>query len=148
MPSDLATARELGERIAATGWVLLSGGRASGVMEAASQGARAAGGLVIGVLPDADARNLSPAVEIAIFTDMGSARNNINVLSSDAIIACGMGTGTLSEVALALKADKSVILLNWSPVGQTFLKELAPNQVQIAETPAAAIAALQNLNFG
>ena len=144
--TDLAFARELGAGIAAAGWVLLNGGRASGVMEAASQGGRAAGGLVVGILPDADARNLSKAVDIAICTDMGSARNNINVLSSDAIVACGMGAGTTAEVALALKANKPVILLNWSQAGQSFLQQLAPNLVQIAETPADAIALLHHLN--
>ncbi|MEH2302882.1 MAG: hypothetical protein V7K88_28900 [Nostoc sp.] len=30
----------------------------------------------------------------------------MNVLTSDLVIACGMGAGTASEAALALKADK------------------------------------------
>ena len=39
----------------------------------------------------------------------------INVLTSDVVIACGVeGPGTVSEVALALKAEKPVILLGAS----------------------------------
>lgn len=43
------------------------------------------------------------AVDIPIVTGMGSARNNINALSSNVLVAVGMGPGTASEVALALK---------------------------------------------
>ena len=44
---------------------------------------------------------------------MGSARNCINVLSSQVVVACPGGMGTLSEIALALKYSKPVILLNY-----------------------------------
>jgi len=108
---DLQLAYQLGELIAQAGWVLLTGGRNVGVMDAASRGAKAANGLTVGILPDADSSQISSAIDIAIATDLGSARNNLNVLSSAVIIACGMGTGTASEVALALKAKKKVILL-------------------------------------
>jgi uncharacterized protein (TIGR00725 family) len=57
-----------------------------------SKGAREAKGLTIGILPTKDRASISEAVDIPIITDMGSARNNINVLSSDAVIACGVGT--------------------------------------------------------
>lgn len=38
-------ARELGELLAREGWVVVSGGRDSGVMRAVNEGAAAAGGL-------------------------------------------------------------------------------------------------------
>jgi cysteine synthase len=45
-------------------------------------------------------------------TEMGSARNNVNVMSSHVVVACGLsGAGTVSGVALALKAGKPVILV-------------------------------------
>ena len=110
--NDLENAYELGKKIAQQGWVLLTGGRKAGVMDAASQGAKSVDGLTIGILPGKDDEGISEAVDIAIFTDMGNARNNINVLSSDVIIACGIGAGTVSEIALALKSGKKVILLN------------------------------------
>lgn len=111
----LALARELGAAIAREGWVLLNGGRDSGVMDASAKGAAEAGGLVVGVLPDADAQDASEHLSIAIRTGMGDARNAINVLSSDVVIAMRGGAGTLSEVALALKAGRTVIALDFDP---------------------------------
>lgn len=136
---DLATAFELGKQIAEQGWVLLTGGRNEGVMDAASRGAKQAGGLTIGILPTAHADQLSAAVDIPILTDMGSARNNINVLSSDVIFACGMGSGTAAEIALALKANKSVILLNVDDTSRIFFQNLAKSQIFVAAQPAAAM---------
>jgi uncharacterized protein (TIGR00725 family) len=118
---------------------LLSGGRNSGVMDAASKGAKSASGLTIGVLPNNSIRGISEAVDIAIITDMGNARNNINILSADAIIACGMGSGTASEIALALKAGKSVILLNDSAASQFFFKTLAADRIFVVNNIAEAV---------
>ena len=50
---DVRAAFELGELIAREGWVLVTGGRRAGVMDAASRGASAAGGLVPGPAPGA-----------------------------------------------------------------------------------------------
>jgi uncharacterized protein (TIGR00725 family) len=114
---DLQNAYELGKNIAQQGWIVLTGGRNIGVMDAASKGAKSVNGLTVGILPGRDHQDVSEAVDIAIFTDMGNARNNINVLSSDVVIACGMGAGTASEVALALKNQKKVILWSWVRIG-------------------------------
>ena len=125
-------AYQLGKQIAQQGWVLLTGGRNQGVMEAANQGAKSVAGLTLGVLPTADKRNISPRVDLAILTDMGNGRNNINVLSSEIVVACGMGLGTASEVALALKNGKSVILLQTSELAMDFFQSLAGDQVSVA----------------
>lgn len=140
---DLKNAYELGRLIASRDWVLLTGGMKSGVMDAASQGARKSGGLVVGVLPTGDKSFASEAVDISIVTGMGSARNNINVLSSDAVIACGMGPGTTSEVALAIKAGKKVVLLNDMEESKVFFRKLAPESALVAETPREAIEAVK-----
>lgn len=108
-------AYRVGALVAAQGWVLLTGGSAGGVMDAASRGAHEAGGLVVGVLRSADGSEASPFLDIAIRTGMGEARNVINVLSSDVVVALPGGAGTLSEVALALKSRKTVIVLGWDP---------------------------------
>lgn len=139
IPADLKNAYELGYSIAQQGWVLLTGGRNVGVMDAASRGAKAAGGLTVGILPTATAQAVSAAVDLAILTDMGNARNNINVLSSDVVIACGMGAGTASEVALALKNGKSAILLADAPESDQFFRQIAPERVFSASSPLAAI---------
>lgn len=132
-------AYSLGEFIAEERWVLLTGGRNVGVMEAASQGAKSRQGLTIGILPTADPTELSDAVDIAIITDLGNGRNNLNVLSSDVVIACGMGIGTASEVALALKNQKPVILLTDNQNAQAFFVQLSPQQVWVVDSPEAAI---------
>jgi len=111
--SAIRDAYQLGKLIAVSGWGLLFCGRGAGVMDAAARGAQSRGGLTVGVLPDKDTRGASAHLDISIVTGMGSARNVINVLSSDVVIACGGGAGTLSEVALALKHARPVILLNF-----------------------------------
>ncbi|MFB2934747.1 TIGR00725 family protein [Aerosakkonemataceae cyanobacterium BLCC-F154] len=136
---DVENAYQLGKLIAQAGWVLLTGGRNEGVMDAASKGAKSANGLTVGILPSSDTTTASDAVDIAIVTDLGNARNNINVLSSDIIIACGMGTGTAAEIALALKVNKKVILLNNNQPSKAFFHSLAKQQILIAENPIAAI---------
>jgi uncharacterized protein (TIGR00725 family) len=143
--SDLENAYQLGSRIAVEGWVLLTGGRKSGVMDAANQGAKAAGGLTVGILPNNDTSNISEAVDIAIITDLGNGRNNVNVLSADAVIACGMGLGTASEVALALKNGKSVVLLGQNAFSQHFWQNLAYDRVFFADSPETAIALVKTI---
>src|SRR5262249_58121625 len=109
---DCALAESLGEEIARQGWVLLTGGRDCGVMAAANRGVkRVAGSLTIGILPSVSG-GVSPDVDVAVFTGMGNARDSINVLSSQVVIACGTGgAGTAAEVALALKSGKAVVLV-------------------------------------
>lgn len=123
-------AYQLGGAIATQGWILLTGGRNVGVMDAASRGAKAQGGLTIGILPDSNPKNVSAAVDIAIYTNLGNARNTINVLSSDVVVACGMGLGTASEVALALKAGKPTLLFQPNPVHAAFFQEISQGKIQ------------------
>lgn len=138
---DLDNARLLGELIARRGWVVLTGGRAVGVMDAACEGAKRVGGsLTIGILPTSKDK-ISRHVDVPIITEMGSARNNINVLTSDVIVACGLsGSGTVSEVALAVKAGKPVILVEASQAEQAFFRKLGKRLVAAAASPEEAIA--------
>lgn len=136
---DIKLASELGRLIAQQGWGLLTGGRKAGIMDAASKGAQEAGGLTIGILPSENASDSSQYLDLRICTGMGSARNNINILSSDVIIACGTGAGTSSEIMLALKANKPLILLNQTDKALAFIDELAPHKPKIVKTPKQAI---------
>ena len=142
---ELQLAYDLGKAIADNNWVLLTGGRKAGVMDAASRGAKSADGLVVGVLPGSDRAFVSPAVDITIVTDMGNARNNINVLSSNVVIACGMGLGTASEVALSLKNHKPVILLNQSQLAEQFFTSLTTENLFVAQTVKEAIATVRKI---
>lgn len=105
-------ARRVGALIAEHEAVLLCGGR-GGVMEAAACGAKEAGGLTVGILPGMNASETppNPYIDVAIFTGLRDGRNWINICASDAIIAIAGGYGTLSEIALALKVGKPVVLL-------------------------------------
>ena len=104
----VALARSVGGLLAARGATVVTGGL-GGVMEAASRGAAEAGGLTVGILPGADRREANPFVRVAIATGMGELRNGLIVRTADALVAVGGGHGTLSEVALALRAGKRVV---------------------------------------
>ena len=123
---ELADAKILGELIARQGWVVLTGGRASGVMDAASEGAKSVpGSLTIGILPNGK-------TQVSRYVDV--------------IVACGLGgTGTVSEVALALKAKKTVILVGADKAGLGLFKNLAPHLVHAADSPEEAVKLIGDL---
>lgn len=136
--ADFEMARQLGGLIAQRGWILLNGGRNKGVMAATAKGAKEAGGTVVGILPDRNTNQASPDLDIAIVTGLGDGRNVLNVLSSDVVIACPGALGTLSEIVLALKNDKHVILLGRA--GDPSLEKLAPRgRLSVTTTPEEAV---------
>lgn len=136
-------AYELGAVIAAEGWVLLNGGRCAGVMDASAHGAADAGGTVVGVLPDDDLHRASSHLTVAIRTGMGDGRNAINALSSDVVVAMQGGAGTLSEIALALKAGKPVIALDFDP-GSGFTPWVVAGRLVRVATVAEAVHAIKS----
>lgn len=107
-------AEEVGKLLAQRGAVVVTGGL-GGVMEAASHGAKSAGGLTVGILPGSSAADANPHVDVAIVTAMSVARNAIVVRSSRALIAIEGSYGTLSEIALALNIGIPVVSLNAWP---------------------------------
>jgi uncharacterized protein (TIGR00725 family) len=115
--------------------VLVVTGGLGGVMEAASRGAREAGGETLGILPGLDRDAANEYVDVAVPTGLGEARNALVVRAADVLIAVGGGYGTLSEIALALKAGKPVVGL-----GSFELDEMT-----LAATPAEAVAAALRL---
>jgi uncharacterized protein (TIGR00725 family) len=100
----------VGRLLAARNVVLVCGGR-GGVMTAAAEGARSAGGTTLGILPGESRHGGNPHLDIVVATGMGQARNLAVVLSADALIAIGGEFGTLSEIALALKHGVPVVAL-------------------------------------
>jgi uncharacterized protein (TIGR00725 family) len=107
-PEESKLAEEVGRELAKNGVVLICGGL-GGVMEDACRGARAEGGLTIGVIPGDDRKSANSYVQIPIVTGIGYARNVIIVKSAQAIIAVGGGYGTLTEIGYALDSKKPVI---------------------------------------
>src|SRR5947209_12476564 len=102
---EFEAAADVGERLARAGAVVVCGGR-GGVMEAVCRGAKRGGGTTVGILPGERRDDANPYVDVAIATALGEARNTIVARCADGVIAVGGEFGTLSEIALALRAGK------------------------------------------
>jgi len=142
--ATLMQAEAMGKHIAGLGCVLMSGG-GGGVMRAASKGAYLAGGLVIGILPN-ERQHPSTGypneyVHIPIYTGLSDARNVILAKAPNAVVAFRGTFGTMSEVALALKAGTPVISL-----GISHCRVLAEEPLFVsAMTVEDAVGKLRNL---
>lgn len=142
---EIDDAQLIGEMIARAGWVVLTGGRDEGVMAAAAKGARDGGGLTVGVLPTPDTHGASPAVDVVLATGLGEARNAVIALSANACVVCGMNAGTASEVALAIRAKKPVVLLRADEITAKFFRALDGDLVRTAMSAGEAIEALRGV---
>lgn len=124
-----ALAFEVGREIARRHGILVCGGL-GGVMAAAARGAKEGNGCTIGILPGADIGKANPYIDFPIATNMGHARNAIIVNTAQVLIAVAGSYGTLSEMALALKAGKGVIALQ---------PQFDIPGVQVVASPAEAV---------
>jgi uncharacterized protein (TIGR00725 family) len=137
--TDLQNAWKLGALIAQNGWNTLTGARRAGIMEEALRGAKEHGGLTIGIIPGKNKDDATPYADIVIPTDMGNARNVINILASDVVVAIrGNSAGTLSEAFIAVKDRKPLILLGADTETTSFVNHISC-AVVVAETPEEAI---------
>lgn len=152
-------ARPLGEWLARQGFHLLTGGGA-GVMRAVSRAFHAVQprrGLVLGVIPglvEATHYQRRPAypndyVEVAVFTHLPlsgpdgmrlRSRNHLNVLSADVCIALPGDAGTSSEVHLAVRYRRPVVVFSDDPASPPALPAGMP-VVQSLDAVAAFVAA-------
>jgi uncharacterized protein (TIGR00725 family) len=146
-PTALRAAEDVGRLIAERKGIVVTGGL-SGVMEAASRGARGAGGLVIGILPGFDKRDANAFVDIAITTGMGWMRNTLTVRAADAVIMISGGIGTLNELTVAYEIKPTVILEGtggWSSrirdvaYDGKHLEEAKIAELHYAQTPQEAV---------
>jgi uncharacterized protein (TIGR00725 family) len=125
-------ALEVGERLAAAGALLLCGGL-GGVMTAAAEGAKRAGGTTVGLLPDDSRSHANPFIDVALATGMGEMRNALIARAADVLIAIGGGYGTLSEIAFALKIGTPVVALrSWESVDGPHVVRSAEEAVEKA----------------
>jgi uncharacterized protein (TIGR00725 family) len=131
-------ARKVGKLIAERGAILVCGGL-SGVMEAAARGATEAGGTAIGILPGEDRSGQNKYLTYSVATGVGQARNLAVVCSGDVVIAVGGEYGTLSEVGLARKVGRRVVVLEGWDLGE---------HVSVASSPGEAVAAAFGLLGG
>jgi hypothetical protein len=130
-PEIYEIAREVGQEIAKNGFALVCGGL-GGVMEAACRGAKEGGGITIGILPTSNKGHANSYVDLVIPTDLGHARNVLVVHASDALVAIDGETGTLSEIAIALKIGKPIVgIKSWELEGRVPLAEGASESVRM-----------------
>jgi uncharacterized protein (TIGR00725 family) len=129
-------AREVGRLVAERGSAVVCGGL-SGVMEAAARGATEAGGTAIGILPDEDRRRQNAYLSYSVATGAGQARNLAVVCSGDVVIAVGGEYGTLSEIGLARKVGRLVVVLEGWDLGEHVMARSSPREAVEAAFGAA-----------
>lgn len=103
-------AYDVGVEIAKSDSVLITGGL-GGVMKAASKGARDAGGLTIGIIPQDNSSFANEYCDVVIPSGLGLSRDFLNALSADGVIVVGGGSGTLSEMCAAYMHKKPIAAL-------------------------------------
>ena len=130
-----AKAEELGELLAASGLIVVCGGR-EGVMQAVARGVKRTGGVSIGILPEDDRRRAAPDLTYTVCSAIGHARNLSVVASGDVVVAVGGAWGTLSEIGLARSLGRPVIVLDTWEIAPPEGGEL--DGVWRAATPAEA----------
>ena len=138
---QVRAAEALGAGLVALGALVVTGGL-GGVMAAASRGAAAAGGTVLGLLPGA-AQDANPWVTVAVPTGLGEGRDVLVVRAAQVVVAVGGSWGTLAEVALAVRTDVPVVVVDdpaldpWSVVGA--YGAAVPGPLRAADVPAALV---------
>jgi uncharacterized protein (TIGR00725 family) len=121
---------EVGAEIASHGYGLVCGGK-GGVMQAAAQGCKYAGGLTVGILPSEKFSEANPFIDIVIPTGMGVMRNLLIIRCARGVIAVSGGYGTLSEIAYALQLSTPVIgIETWDISKDIAMAESAHQAIQ------------------
>jgi uncharacterized protein (TIGR00725 family) len=154
--SDLyRLARELGCALAQAGFAIASGGY-GGVMEAVSRGAADGGGRVIAVVAKAFSSKANHWVQEKVVVERWEQRLQKLIALGDGYVACGGGTGTLAELAVAwemmnkgLLERRPLVALGefWRPVVERVASaEKDPRTAELvclADSIPAALEALQ-----
>ena len=104
----LQEAFEVGRLIGEAGAILICGGL-GGVMEAASSGAKRAGGMTVGILPGISPGDANAFIDIPVATGLGYSRNSLVAMNADVLIAIDGEYGTLSEIAYGNIYGKKVV---------------------------------------
>ncbi|MBU6428408.1 MAG: protein containing YHS domain protein [Cyanobacteria bacterium REEB65] len=140
-PLVQAHCRQLGSAIARSGCSLITGA-CDGYPLAAAEGAKAAGGLVVGISPAlSEDEHLvkygSPTAyhDVIVYTGSGlMGREVTNIRSSDIVVIAGGRSGTLGEFAIAFDEGKLIGILE----GSGGITELIPLIVKICAKDSGA----------
>ncbi len=130
-------AERLGHALISERYRLVTGGL-GGVMEAASRGARLSpehrDGDVLAILPGNDPCEANQYADICIATGLDVARNVI-ISNSDAIIAIGGGSGTLSELAMAWAHGRLILGYRVEGWSGTFADQRIDSRIRYPDVP-------------
>lgn len=141
-------AEKVGFLVAKAGATLIYGAEKDydSLSTAAGRGAKKAGGITVGVTygKGKDIFDKYTDVIIASGMERGGGREMALVLSCDAIITIGGGSGTLTEIAIAYQANIPIIALSntggWSDkLANSFLDERNRVKVIPAKNPQDAV---------
>jgi len=138
----LNVAERVGYLIGKKGGILVCGGL-GGIMEAASKGAKKAGGITVGILPYGKEK-VNQYIDIPIPTHLGFYRNYLIVSAADSVISICGRWGTLNETAFSVSIGKpTVILSGTGGISDIFSsKEILDKfkkKPSIAKTPEEAV---------
>lgn len=118
-PEEIQNAYEIGSLIAKQGWITLTGGSNTGVMNTALKGAKETDPdcFTVGILSNnGEEDKTSKYLDIKIPTGMGEGRNYLNIKTCDVIVICCddlfTSLGTMSEFIFALKHKKPIIIIS------------------------------------
>ena len=136
-------AYRIGVEVAKHGAVLISGGL-GGVMEAASHGAKDAGGFAVGIIPYDQKSKGNPYCDVVVATGLGYARDFLTAYSADAVIIVEGGVGTLIEAAAAYEKKIPLVALKGSGgtadrLAGTYLDDRKTEPVQAETSPEEAV---------
>lgn len=106
-------AYETGSEVAKAGAILVTGGL-GGVMNAACHGAKDAGGITLGIIPQNDPSFANEYCDIVVPTGIGLARDFLTALAGDGVIIIGGGSGTLSETCAAYMHNRPIVAIKTS----------------------------------
>ncbi len=142
----IRNAEIVGEMLAERGAVVMCGGDdKAGVIEAVARGVKRKNGMVVGFLVGSDKSRAMKYVDIAIPTGMWyGGREYVLVLSCDAVIVIGGGSGTLNEMTIAYQNNIPMIALSgsggWADAFKgKYLDWRRRIKVESAESPAEAV---------
>ena len=103
-------AYETGSEVAKAGAILVTGGL-GGVMNAACRGAKDAGGITLGIIPQNDPSFANEYCDIVVPSGIGLARDFLTALAGDGVIIIGGGSGTLSEACAAYMHKRPIVAI-------------------------------------
>ncbi len=158
---EYAQARQVGQLLAEAGFTICTGGYL-GVMEAASRGAREAGGRVLGIVMNQFMAEPNRYLTDKVATPHFYERLQRLITRSVGFIAIRGGMGTVTELSLVWNKiqthviePRPLVLLGecWPPVVRQWQEHLAVNDLDVAaldfaSTPEEAVAIIKERSQG